>query len=993
MTATPPRIRAALTLLALAGMCAAQGPTPGEGGVTLRAESQQAARRLEELRERTRAGRPDADGLLRLLDEAGDALVPVGPGRWAGVRALVGRELRKLPPDARRESAERLEAEAKRRTDDAVVAGDADALAEVVSARPVAPSAARAAWHLGELALEAGDPARADAAWALLEQNDGHGYDFASILARRVLAAAVAGDGPAARPLLNRLRERHTTARGRLAGRDGVFVETLAPLVAGLGDAPTDPPRPPDWGAFGGAPDRNPLPGGDVPKYLSAFPAWRVPLGGRDPSEPAAPPELGLGGNPSRAAVVARGAVWVNDGGRVLRIDARTGRSTLVYRAVRPEPPAVEEEDDRPPVPAMEAVAAGRDVVVALAGGRLLGFPLDVDAPARPAWELSPGDGSQWVGAPVLSGGRMFACGTRRSAGREVLFVRAFDSVSARPAPRELWTREVAEWSGEAGDALASGGHLCLAGGTLVVGPVRGVAVALDAATGRPAWATAAGAGESRELAPAVPVPCVAAGGRVLVPVPSRRRLLCLDRFTGDVLWERDDIAVRAVHGVSRGLVIVSTGGTGRGLRALAVADGADRWSAADAGGPLGAGQGLVLGASVLWPTRSGLFQVSANDGSVLRQPLGVRGGNLAFADGVLVLTSGRDVCGWVDEARRLEEREAAAADGGRADRWRLARSLAARGEPERAARLLDPADARDRRLLTLTSGREPPVFASFSNLAPVNDAGAADGPFTLVGEEPGEAAPRRLLWLREPEPPAPPIPPVFLDRDDPPAESSHVSESSSFEATPSGTIRRVDKLAVRWTLDLPGRSGLTGAPIGLGHFGDRLVVVAPRNTWTEVDALNPETGRRAWAESLRQPEGADIDASGAAGGVLALPTGGDVLGVSLADGRVRWRVARMADPARFDLAARAAGGLLAVTVSPRWPEFVPPPALAGFLPASRAYDDGADPAGVWLLDPADGSVLQHVTPNRHARLYWSLSGRAFLAVSPDARRVWRMAP
>jgi outer membrane protein assembly factor BamB len=196
-----------------------------------------------------------------------------------------------------------------------------------------------------------------------------------------------------------------------------------------------------------------------------------------------------------------------------------------------------------------------------------------------------------------------------------------------------------------------------------------GAITALDALTGKPAWAvrypsrgdkTADSDPSPRDLAP-----CLFAAGRLYVAPADYDRLLCLDPATGETLWERGPLEVVHLLGVGEGRLIFTTP---TGLRAVGADDGVDAWALPDGGGSLPpAGRGLLIGDLVLWPTASkgpGAFVVYAvgqHDGEQPGDPSllsHIPAGNLVYADGCLVCADRQTLTIFTPPGMHLEEKE-----------------------------------------------------------------------------------------------------------------------------------------------------------------------------------------------------------------------------------------------------------------------------------------------------------------------------------------------
>jgi hypothetical protein len=193
--------------------------------------------------------------------------------------------------------------------------------------------------------------------------------------------------------------------------------------------------------------------------------------------------------------------------------------------------------------------------------------------------------------------------------------------------------------------------------------------IAVDAATGRRAWgfryqrARKAPPGASND-----PTPAVAFGGRVFVAPADGDRVYALDAETGKLLWDYPPdgtVDGARILGVARGRLIVAVAGPlpgGRGIRGLDLETGSHR--TADGGWVqvadlLSYGQGLVTDDLILWPTREGLYLINPESGMKNtrggtpnpRPKLGHGFGHLAYADGVLVVVTHSQVCGFRAES------------------------------------------------------------------------------------------------------------------------------------------------------------------------------------------------------------------------------------------------------------------------------------------------------------------------------------------------------
>src|SRR5438270_6189980 len=230
-------------------------------------------------------------------------------------------------------------------------------------------------------------------------------------------------------------------------------------------------------------------------------------------------------------------------------------------------------------------------------------------------------------GSPVVHDGRVYIAVTRFAGVTATTSIACYDADTGAPCWRN--PVEVCQARGDAKDKdpredrkhqRFSHHLLTLAGGDLVYGSHSGAVIALDAASGRRAWATrypsrgerrGEAGGLSRDLCP-----CVYAGGRVFAAPADLDRILCLDADTGRALWESDPVEVVHLLGVAGGRLIFTTT---TGLRAADVWTGQTlrEWTKPDDSSdelpPFG--RGFLAGGLVFWPTARGLRVLRLEDG------------------------------------------------------------------------------------------------------------------------------------------------------------------------------------------------------------------------------------------------------------------------------------------------------------------------------------------------------------------------------------------
>lgn len=699
-------------LLATTAACGEPLPVPDPAGV--RGESPSTRKRLAEVQKRLVEAREKADPALaseaieelhRLTDEAGDDLIAVEgghfhPARWVAQQILCFQILAGLPTKAVEAYRDRIDEPARELLEAGKRDRDPRPLWVLADRFLVARPATEGMLLLGDLLFERGEFRTAELVWRrllpptaerfwerlLLEPSDVP-YPFpppdpAAVRARVVLAVIFQGELDRAAGEWVRLAVLHPNATGTFAGKSGAYAEILR---AYLDSPPTLPAAGANrsWPTYAGSPDRSGCVPGRMPGYWPARPTWRAEIPGafataRHP--PVRPPF----GHP----VIVGGQVYVTDGFRVAAIDLLTGATTRLGGPIAA--PNLSGHDpcctltaagDRlyarmgpPAVRFADGPRDGEESVIACFAPPPVRNP--GDPPLAELWRLRPPTGSSpavWEGAPLVAGHRMWAVLVRSESGRIVQSVACYDPADPLHAPdRPAWVVEVCDHPPSNGaDGRTRQELLTLAGRHIVFCSNGGAVIALDAVTGRRAWAfryprSARRASEVNRAAD--PAPAVAAGGRVFVAPTDADRVFALEEETGRLLWERGPAAGAQILGVARNKLVITVTAPVRGIRGLDVTDGsylAPRgWEQHSGRGLLSYGRGLVSNDLILWPTYQGLFFLDPEDGrprrgaGPLRSPLpGTQAnyfGNLAYADGVLIVVTPTDVWGYVSDTRRF---------------------------------------------------------------------------------------------------------------------------------------------------------------------------------------------------------------------------------------------------------------------------------------------------------------------------------------------------
>jgi outer membrane protein assembly factor BamB/tetratricopeptide (TPR) repeat protein len=730
----------------------------GTASVTGERDGAAVARRLDGIADLVTAQKwtEVVDEYHALLTSAGDTLVAVSPDHWVQVRWLCHARLATLPP-ALKLFRERVAAQARKDAEAGLANRDARLLRHVVEDDFGSPFAETALDTLGDLAFEQGRFAEAEHWWRLLSQpasfdeakakdslalvfTDPKG-DLAQYRAKQILARLFLGDFSAAAAELKAFRAHHGMAEGQLAGRQGIYADILQALLEQPGTLAVRSPLL-AWPTFGGDASRNgvraALP--DDPNWLARCCQYGAPrrisldapgkLGKRD---------LGLAFHPiivGRQVVVAGARsltvydvesdtrqTWdlkqnvptLNLDGLDTDLPARpnlhytvTASGNRIYArlglqaldpAVLDPPRDLPRDPRRPDLPVRSKPAADSCLVC---------LELQAGQPPKllPSWPIKPGseDKVPWVfeGSPVVSGGRVYCALSHVTRSRTRTALACFDATTGE----QRWRQDICESTTPANQAPRCLHHLVtLADSRLVYCSHTGVVAALDPGTGRMLWAvryssrgatTAAGEPSSRGLSS-----CLYADGRLYVAPTDASQLICLDPFTGQLLWERE-LEVVDLFGVGTGRLVFTTTTPTKGLRAVWADSGADgAWPAVGSGLPVAnCGRGLLAGDLVFWPTCDGWCVLNQKDGDwpdVLNVPFSLRTptaplGNMATADGLLAIADRHELSVFVspgNERERLLE-EAKASPTSAQVQYRLALAEIDTGNADVALRVLD---------------------------------------------------------------------------------------------------------------------------------------------------------------------------------------------------------------------------------------------------------------------------------------------------------------
>ncbi len=264
-------------------------------------------------------------------------------------------------------------------------------------------------------------------------------------------------------------------------------------------------------------------------------------------------------------------------------------------------------------------------------------------------------------GAPLVSGGRLYVARTQFDGRQAISTILCYDAdgPGGRNEPPALrWKQDV--WIVEPPAEPVRHRHdvLTLAGPNVVYCTHSGAIVALDAITGKRAWAYRYPIADSRALDGVQPhdlSPCIAANGRIFAAPADSNHLLCLEARTGALIWKSQPIHVVQTLGVANGLVFATLGSFPQGMRAYRVSDGGIQWTQPDVGNLAAFGRGFITDRWIIWPTSHGLRVLRQDHGDLIHagsndEPWG----NLALGQGCLIVATPSEIWGFVPERMRL---------------------------------------------------------------------------------------------------------------------------------------------------------------------------------------------------------------------------------------------------------------------------------------------------------------------------------------------------
>ncbi|HWY85847.1 MAG TPA: PQQ-binding-like beta-propeller repeat protein, partial [Gemmataceae bacterium] len=471
----------------------------------------------------------------KLIDEAGDALVPMRPAQSSSsvpsssvqVRRLVHRRIAALPPTVLKRYRQNVDGHAQKLLEEGKNQRSPAPLRRLVDESFCSRFTDQALDLLGDLAFEQGNFEDALAWWRLLALPPGEAaspppdcllfpdstLDSARIRAKEVLAYAFMDQAGRARRELAAFREFHPQARGALAGGEGLYASILEGWIerlAGHGIKSNQEP----WTTFAGNPARNRALAVCPPARLWVDgPTWRVRLPAVPPGAAAdQPPRADPAGRLAWHPLVVDSQVLIGDSRSVTGYQLSTGRQLFRFVLKDAGPDDNKAGDGRYTLTAWNKhvfARMGRQNLGPKAGEEKEDLPSVLVclklAGAKPGalhWRISatrPDNGPAFFeGAPLAADGRVF------SAVSWVVGLETHTALACCDAEtgQRRWCQEVCaspEFEEPLEGRLAEGRPaeprkrqhlLTLGGGTLYYCSQAGAVVAVDPWSGQCVWGT-----------------------------------------------------------------------------------------------------------------------------------------------------------------------------------------------------------------------------------------------------------------------------------------------------------------------------------------------------------------------------------------------------------------------------------------------------------------------------------------------------------------------
>jgi outer membrane protein assembly factor BamB len=671
--------------------------------------------------------------LRQVSEREGSKLVRADARQFITVREYVNRRLAEMPPEGLALYRSRVDSLARRWFEQGVAGRDAKLLRRVVDQFFVSSSGDAALNILGEMALERGDYQEARRCWERIspelqapngeplwlslrsgaadskpQTNSGdratkgstvHArpwlvypdtkLNLADIRARLLLTSIMEGSLARARVELADFNRRHPTAKGRMAGREGLYSESLARLLTAAESRPANPPAK-DWPTFAGSAERTAI--AAEPQSVG-HKLWEVPL---DEGKP-------LKADISSFEMIRRGLQWhlpasrtaddsqallsyypviygdlvlYNTVDKIFALDLRTGKFAWPVTSRRDIAPRLPGEiysglkdQDRTLDPGegfLFAAFGAPRFSMTVAGGRLyarLGSPitehpleapggpnylvcLDLEAEGLLLWrtgsESAQDDRWAFEGAPIVDGNYAYVV-MRYNDVRPQVHVACLDARNGAFRWRKLVCINESVGGGKCAEITSN--LLTLAEGVLYLNTNLGAIAALSADNGELRWIS--GYPRARALEPDAAHfyrdlnPAVYFRGRLFIAPSDSPSIFAFDASTGRLLWECRHFP-ETIH-------LLGVGGNNLIASGKQIC-----WIDIDSGKVIrywpdptssGYGRGVLAGDQVYWPMRTRIRRfkqrVLAEGPLDAEDPIELGGFNPPLASGNLIAANG----------------------------------------------------------------------------------------------------------------------------------------------------------------------------------------------------------------------------------------------------------------------------------------------------------------------------------------------------------------
>ena len=741
--------RAALALALVGSRAEAQFDSTSPSNLSDAVQVDEASSAVRALLERANAHAANKqwdeaiDMYRQVMEHEGGKLTRLDPRHFVTLRTYCQMELARLPREGLTLYRSRVDAIAKRWYDRGVAGRDSKLLGRVVDEFFVSSWGDAALWKLGTMALEQGNYRQARWCWErispALRSPDGEPLwlklrlgqaqgkplgktaaapppttkearplprwlaypdtklNLADVRARLVLVSIMEGSLARARVELADFVRRDPGAKGRMAGRDAPYAETLTRLLTLAEARPPAAPRK-DWPTFAGSFERTAI--AEAPRSPGHL-LWEIPLAGGKPfqSDPSVweavtkskwPLPRIRPADENQALLcfyplIVGHLVLLDTADKVFAFDLATGKPAWpVKRLPGAAPRAAGEiysslkDGDQPADQpgdghVFQALGAPRFTMTA-ADGRLyarLGSPisgvvgggdpglssddlvcLDLQAQGLLVWRVAsnkpPETRWSFEGAPVVDGDNVYIV-MRYTDVRPQVHVACLDARTGALRWRKLICANETVASGQWPEITSD--LLTLAGGTLYLNTNLGAVAALSTADGEIRWiacyprATVAETDAAHFYRDSNP--CVYSRGKLFVAPTDTPNVLALDASTGALLWESPHFP-ETIHLI--GVVGDQLIGSGKQIV----------WWNVDSGKVIGDsrdpttggyGRGALVDSEVYWPMRAQIRRckqrISHPDELDADEPIQLdhfdpplSGGNLVAANGYLLIAT-----------------------------------------------------------------------------------------------------------------------------------------------------------------------------------------------------------------------------------------------------------------------------------------------------------------------------------------------------------------